>query len=748
MLSDSIKGIVLLSLVTSVAGSVVAQSNTVVGLDGRVTRVDNLTYYGRRGAAHPNGEIGMAMLNTMCNPGSVTIPWYAAMQSNHPKFGFLLVRLHNDRLEQISDWSYCKHAFTSTNSSSGSCGSNNGCQNPSTGSIMGIGCYDTYGDGNNADRTWLGPPSEIDPWLGTWNPVGSYFDIGDPQTGLGPMDGVRSLNISGFDNVKNRVTVQEVDLTTPGAAYFYGIHLIHQGEALANRGDNLASRGTNPTWSGSTWSFPNNSVGQSHGSILQQWPGASLDSGHNGNDDGRFFVAVKITPLGGGQYHYEYAVHNVDNNRGGASLRIPVDPAAVVSNYSFGDIDSDPLNDWTAAKVGSEVVFSATANSPQNWNTIYNFGFDCDVAPSFGVVAIDQARVGPGALSVTVGSQVPSGIPSAQVAVLGSSVGCGSCQSAFYEMLTGPSFDLANSAMALNYSNGQYTAGNSTATYVPPTGTNLNLGDDAQTTITLPFSLSFPGGVTTQLTVCSNGFVSVGSNGTAFIPDANDHLSGQPRWAASWRDLNPQQGGQIVVDSTPAEVRVTWNAVRTYGSTQTNTFQYQFRSNGDVHIVWQTMDNNGGNVLVGWSPGGVTVDPGSSDISASLPAGINMCAQPFHGLQFAASARPILGTTIGLTTSSIPAGTPFGAVLLSFQQATPPQDLTGFGMPGCYGHIVNGVTHLFVAPGSSHNQNLALPVDPAFTGLEVAAQSFTFSVGLTPAGVVASNGLLLILGPQ
>ncbi|MCA8965860.1 MAG: hypothetical protein H6838_17500 [Planctomycetes bacterium] len=740
MLRDSIQGIVLLTLAASVA----AQSNTVVGLDGRLTQVDNLTYYGRRGAAYPNGEIGMAMLNEMCNPGSVTIPWYAAMQSNHPKFGFLLVRLSNDRLEQISDWSFCKHAFTSTNYT-GPCGP---CQNPSTGTVMGINCADTYGAGNNADRTWLGPPSEIDPWLGTWNPVGSYFDVGDPQTGLGPADGVRSLNTSGFDNVKNRVTVQEVDLTTPGASYFYGIHLIHQGEALANRGDNLASRGTNPTWSGSTWSFPNNAVGQTYGSILHQWPGATIDSGHNGNDDGRFFVAVKVSPLGGGQYHYEYAVHNVDNNRGGASLRIPVDPAAVVVNYSFGDIDSDPLNDWTGAKVGSEVVFTATANNPQNWNTIYNFGFDCDIAPSFGVVTIDQARIGPGALSVSVNAQVPSGIPSAQVAVLGTSVGCGSCQSAFYEMLTGPSFDLANSAMALTYANGQYTAGSSTATYVTPTGTNLNLTDDSQTTIQLPFSLPFPGGSTSQLNVCSNGFISVGSNGTPYIPDANSHLSGAPRWAASWRDLNPALGGQVLVDSTPTEVRVTWSAVRTYGSTQTNTFQYQFRPNGDVQIVWQTMDSQNGDVLVGWSPGGVTVDPGPSDISASLPGGINMCAQPFNGLQFASATRPILGTSVSLTTSNIPAGTPFGAVLLSLQQAVPPLDLTGSGMPGCYGHVVGGVTHLFVAPGSTHNQSLAVPVDPAFTGLEVAGQSFTYSPGLTPAGVVASNGLLLIIGPQ
>ena len=47
------------------------------------------------------GEVGMSMRNTMCNPGSVNIPWNAAMQPTHPFFGFLitwiLIRVKFDR---------------------------------------------------------------------------------------------------------------------------------------------------------------------------------------------------------------------------------------------------------------------------------------------------------------------------------------------------------------------------------------------------------------------------------------------------------------------------------------------------------------------------------------------------------------------------------------------------------------------------------------------------------------------------
>ena len=53
----------------------------------RLEILDDITYWGRRGAAHPGGEVGLSMRNTMCNPGSVSIPWFAQMQENHPKFG-------------------------------------------------------------------------------------------------------------------------------------------------------------------------------------------------------------------------------------------------------------------------------------------------------------------------------------------------------------------------------------------------------------------------------------------------------------------------------------------------------------------------------------------------------------------------------------------------------------------------------------------------------------------------------------
>ena len=736
------KRIALLSF-AALASGLVAQSNTVVGLNGRLEILDNITYWGRRGAAFPGGEVGLSMRNTMCNPGSVSIPWYAQMLENHPKFGFLITRLSGDRMVQISDRSYCKHAFTSA-STSGGCGPCNGIG----GNLMGVTCSDTYTAGHNAGRNHLGPADEINPWLGTWNHVGSYFDQGDPNVGApGNTDGAQSPITVGSDEVKNRVTVKEADLQVAGASYFYGIQLIHEGEAVGNRSDNIKSRGFVPTWNGSSWSVANSSVGEAFGSILQHWPGADLNSGGNGNDDGRFFVASKVTALGGGSYHYEYAVHNVDNNRGGATLRIPIDASATASNFSFRDIDSDALNNWTAARIGNEIVFTAPASNPLNWNTIYNFGFDANFAPGLSGATIDEARVGPGALFVTVAAKAPSGSTFAQATPVGAGCGGSNCQSSFYELFTPASaFDLANTSWSLTYSGGAYTLGPGTGTYVTPAGTSLTMSDDTTVSVALPFALPFPGGSTSTLWVCSNGFVSSADNGSSFTPGTNEFLSGQRTWAALWHDLLPATG-MVRVDSSASVVRISYTAVPNYAGGGTATFQYQFFPNGNVNVIYQAVSAAGNDYLVGFTPGGGAIDPGNWNISSNLPGGLSLCAGAVvPNLVLSSSARPILGSTINLNTTNIPTGSFLGISILSLTQYSPGVDLTFLGMPNCTLYAGLDVMNTFPTPGTSASVPWLVPNTPSASGLLVMNQSAVIKVGINPFGFVTTNGLQLLLG--
>lgn len=425
----------LVLAVAAVCGDLFAQSNERgANYDGALANISSATYYGRRGAAYPGGEIGLAFQNQLCNPGTVPVEWRSpggsigsTILTDHPKFGFMVAREVGGRIVQISDWSYCKHAFLSLNSASVSPCLGGCVQPPAGGAQLGVKCSDIYSAGNNASRTYLGPPAEINPWLGTWPAVGSYFDVGDPATGTGASDGLRSLNTTGMDVVKNRVTIREAEVAGGvSTGLYFQIHVLHEGERVENRGNNIMSRPFTLAWSGTTWTTTTTGTA-SYGTIMNRWPGATITEGSNGgtgtlaDQDGRFAVAVKVTGPTNGMWHYEYCVHNVDNNRGGATFSLPVCPTGRVQNIGFRDIDTNALNDWTSSVSGGRITWSAPATNPHNWNTLYNFWFDSDVAPSSGVATIDQARVGPGALTVNVTTTAPTLQPAVYLGA-----GCGS----------------------------------------------------------------------------------------------------------------------------------------------------------------------------------------------------------------------------------------------------------------------------------------------------------------------------------
>lgn len=386
----------------------VAQSNAIPGTDISIYDVGNPFAYGREGLPYPSGTAGMVIGHSMSNCGSVHIPWQGTqggiMVDNHVRIAFLLARESNGRMVQVSGKSFMKHSRVAFNfSGSPPCLP---CQSGPSNHFR-IGCYDIYSAGFNGSQFNLGPTTELNPWLGTWNPLGSYFDIGDPgQAGYpAPADSVQSLNTSGFGVVKNRMEVPEQELVIPGLFYAQNQVSI-KGEPVASRTNNQVARPVSISWDGSSWSITLQGVSQ-QGSVLERWAGATSTLGGNGSDDGRFRVAVKVTGPVNGMWHYEYAVQNVDNDRGGASLRIPVCANARVENMGFRDIDQDSLNEWAINRQGGELQFLASANNPLDWNTFYNFYFDSDAAPISGPVTIDQARLGPGALSVNVGTTVP-----------------------------------------------------------------------------------------------------------------------------------------------------------------------------------------------------------------------------------------------------------------------------------------------------------------------------------------------------
>lgn len=733
----------LLSLAV-LATPVLAQSNAVPGLDIRMYDLTDINFNGSRGTA-PNSEAGFSVGHSWCNTGTVNLPWQSqsggVMVDQYPRITFLLARENGGRFVQVCGRSYCKHSPTAFNFSTGPCA-------PCTaagGSFFYVGCSDTYGSGTNASQFYLGPTEEIDPWLGTWPPAGSYFDRGDPPVaGSAAVDSVRSLNTAGFDQVKNRITVRESELL-PNSNYYAQVYACVQGEPGTARGNNAASRRV------SISGVPGNWVASATGSsvvgpLVAQWPGATSHTGGNGNDEGRFAVAVKVTGPVAGLWHYEYAIQNLDNNRGGASFRIPVAPGAIVQNAGFRDIDTDPLNDWTFAHTANEIAFSASGTNSLDWNTIYNCWFDCSVQPGAGSMTIAQARPGTGALEVQVPADSPSGLSYAQKFAIGSS--CGTCQGSFYQQFANSGlFDLGGRSMTLTPSGNAYTVTGSTVAFVPAAGTNLGLVLNAQANVTLPFALPYPGGSTTSLQVNTSGYVTAQSHPVQLVPTVTALLQGVPRWAAAWTILQPQAGGANVwFDATPARAIVTWNAMPMVGGTAPSTFQLQFFPSGVVHVVWQNVAASSFATMTGWSAGGGHRDPGSIDLSTTLSSPLVLCGPSFDGLSLGADANPVLGTTLNWQIGGIPAGTTVGLLLRSVQQATPPIDLTSAGMPGCFQYLIAPDAAFFTSSGATAQVAQSVPNSVALVGVSLVGQSAIYLPNLTQLGFVASNGYVLTVG--
>jgi hypothetical protein len=281
----------------------------------------------------------------------------------------------------------------------------------------------------------------------------------------------------------------------------------------------------------------------------------------------------------------------------------------------------------------------------------------------------------------------------------------------------------------------------------------LALGDDAAVSVQLSSPFSYPGGSTSSLSVCSNGFVSAATgNTTIWIPDVATLLnSPQAAWFC-WHDFNPTAAGSGAVkfEEIGTVACVTWDGVWDFGGTSAanaSTFQLQFdEASGNVSWVWQSMSALGGStgtpILVGYSPGGSSVDPGSSDLSAQLAGGMLLGGADVLAVALSAAPAPVLGSTVIYTTSNIPAATQLPALIMSFGQINPGIDLGAVGAPGC-SQLINtsgsSSTALFGSPTVS--QSLFIPPVPAFAGTQLYCQSATLTPGANSLGVLTSNGI-------
>lgn len=319
--------------------------------------------------------------STSCNIGNVQLDWVAGT-NQHPVIPQNLYRLKNGRFEQIG-LSWVKHGFCALQQTL--CGT---CTPAGQGCIskLGLGCSDPYDANLNGQSGNLGPRSEVNASTG-------FFPY--PFTSL-PDGGTPSV-------LRRRVQVPNTELDpalNPGSVYYAEAQYVHPDDAEAGNDDNNASYRKVLVGSFTSGAY-NLSL---NGATIQQLPAIfawkdndpqvtvfNVDS----PNDGRFYIAYRVTDNGNGTWHYEFAVQNLNSDRSAGSFSLQIPSGVTVTNVGFHDVNYHTGEvfsnvDWASSLSGGILSWATESHATNpnanaiRWSTLYNFRFDADSPPEIG----------------------------------------------------------------------------------------------------------------------------------------------------------------------------------------------------------------------------------------------------------------------------------------------------------------------------------------------------------------------------
>jgi len=338
--------------------------------------------------------------------------------------------------------------------------------------------------------------------------------------------------------------------------------------------------------------------------------------------------------------------------------------------------------------------------------------------------------------------------------------GCYYQRASFFETFPTGSFDLGGTIAApRGYSmifigEGYLVLPLQTA-WRPPTAaaSQIILPDDGVSPAQpLGFPLQYPGGTTESIWVSSNGFLTLAAttNSQCCAGDPVGMVSGPPRIAMLWMDMNPTAGGTIKFERSTANGGTAWltfEAVREYGTNVPNTFQVAFYNYGQIDVLYGPCGNTGNTGLSGWSPGGNVLSPGAVNMSQVIQAPF-LTGPDRDPLRIASTGRPRIGTTMPVTTSNVPANSPFVLVALGLQGYPQGLSLDALGMFGCLQYASFETSFGLVPSGGTATWQLAVPNNPDIVGRRGYLQSLAFAPDANGPGLITSNALDLLAGVQ
>ena len=393
--------------------------NLVPGPDVIVGDIEDVEQFG----SAVGTQVGLAIGTDSCDNGDQPVDWFQLPQTDHPVVPQNLYRMsggaNNDtRFEQIGQ-SWMKHTFFALEDFvCGNCNTS-GCQ---TGSHLCPGCSDPYTSGLNGDQDSIGSRAWVNPFTGSF-----------PST---------ANNHSGHSHngVSHRILVETSDLIpaqNTGASYFGEAAYISPHEftwcqshpTQCNMFNNYSYRRFSVSGGPTFFNFP--SVGSTvrMQPAIEAWAATSATVNQiepDPGNDGIWLMGYKITSPSAGVWHYEYALFNMNLDRGIQSFSVPLSAGVNVSNIGFHAPPQHPgwANDgtfnnqgyssapWTVTQAPDSITWNTeTFAQNQNanairWGTLYNFRFDADQPPQAANATVGFFKTGS---PMMVAIQAPAG---------------------------------------------------------------------------------------------------------------------------------------------------------------------------------------------------------------------------------------------------------------------------------------------------------------------------------------------------